>query len=50
MAPIRVHEFVSLDGVIDTPSWTADYDFDPRMGEAIGQAVSASDWRLRGPS
>ena len=48
MAPIRVHEFVSLDGVIDAPVWTADFGFDPRMGEAIGQVVSASDGILLG--
>jgi dihydrofolate reductase len=33
---IHVHEFISLDGVIDTPTWTFDYGFDPRLGEAIG--------------
>jgi dihydrofolate reductase len=33
---IHVHEFVSLDGVIDTPSWTIDYEFVPQMEEAIG--------------
>src|SRR5207248_2365866 len=27
---------MSLDGVIDAPTWTFDYGFDPRMGEAIG--------------
>ena len=27
---------MSLDGVIDTPTWTFDYGFDPKMGEAIG--------------
>jgi dihydrofolate reductase len=32
---IRVHEFITLDGVIDTPSWTFEYGFDPRMGTAI---------------
>jgi dihydrofolate reductase len=31
-----VHEFVSLDGVIDEPRWTFEYGFDPRMGERIG--------------
>jgi dihydrofolate reductase len=35
MGAIRVHEFMSLDGVIDTPTWTFDYGFDPKMGEAI---------------
>jgi dihydrofolate reductase len=33
---IHVHEFISLDGVIDAPTWTFDYGFDPRMGEVIG--------------
>jgi dihydrofolate reductase len=41
MGTIHVHEFTSLDGVIDTPTWTADYGFDPGMGERIG-AVTAS--------
>jgi dihydrofolate reductase len=36
MAAVHVHEFLSLDGVIDTPSWTFEYGFDPQMGEAIG--------------
>jgi hypothetical protein len=27
---IHVHEFMSLDGVIDAPTWTFDYGFDPR--------------------
>jgi dihydrofolate reductase len=34
-----VHEFVTLDGVIDAPTWTSDYGFDPKMGEAIAAAV-----------
>ncbi|HZQ84770.1 MAG TPA: dihydrofolate reductase family protein [Acidimicrobiales bacterium] len=33
---MHVHEFVSLDGVIDAPVWTAEYGFPPRMGELIG--------------
>ena len=36
MGAIHVHEFMSLDGVIDTPTWTFDYGFAPQMGEAIG--------------
>lgn len=35
MGEIRVHEFTTLDGVVDTPSWTFEFGFDPRMGEAI---------------
>jgi dihydrofolate reductase len=36
MGAVHVHEFISLDGVIDAPTWTFDYGFDPKMGEAIG--------------
>ncbi len=35
MGEIRVHEFMSLDGVIDNPTWTFEFGFDPRMGPAI---------------
>jgi dihydrofolate reductase len=33
---VHVHEFMTLDGVIDAPTWTFDYGFDPQMGAAIG--------------
>ena len=36
MGAVHVHEFMSLDGVIDAPVWTAAYGFTPRMGEIIG--------------
>lgn len=36
MGVIHVHEFMSLDGVIDAPTWTFDYGFHPKMGEALG--------------
>jgi hypothetical protein len=39
---IHVHEFMSIDGVIDAPTWTFDYGFDPRMGEAIGAITQIS--------
>ena len=48
MGAIRVHEFISLDGVIDTPSWTFQFGFDPRMGEAIGRITMSSDAILLG--
>jgi dihydrofolate reductase len=34
--------------VIDTPSWTFEFGFDPRMGEAIGRVTTASDGILLG--
>ena len=36
MGAIHVHEFMSLDGVIDQPSWTFEYGFDPQMGDVLG--------------
>jgi dihydrofolate reductase len=36
MGAIHVHEFMSLDGVFDNPSWTFEYGFDPKMGELLG--------------
>jgi dihydrofolate reductase len=48
MGAIRVHEFMSLDGVIDAPSWTFEFGFDPRMGEAIAKAMGGCDGILLG--
>jgi dihydrofolate reductase len=48
MAAIRVHEFISLDGVIDAPSWTFDFGFDPKMGEAIAGITGSCDGILLG--
>jgi dihydrofolate reductase len=45
---IHVHEFMSLDGVIDAPTWTFDYGFDPKMGEAIGAVTARSAGILLG--
>jgi dihydrofolate reductase len=45
---IHVHEFISLDGVIDAPTWTFDFDFDPKMGEAIGAVTERSRGILLG--
>jgi dihydrofolate reductase len=36
MGAIHVHEFMTLDGVIDAPTWTSGYGFDPKMAGAIG--------------
>jgi dihydrofolate reductase len=33
---IHVHEFMSLDGVVDAPTWTFEYGFDPQMAEVLG--------------
>ena len=48
MGEIHVHEFMSLDGVIDAPVWTFEYGFDPKMGEAIGAVTERSQGILLG--
>jgi dihydrofolate reductase len=48
MGNILVHEFISLDGVVETPSWTMDYPFDPRMGEAIASIMGSCTALLLG--
>ena len=39
MGAIRVHEFMSLDGVIDAPTWTFDYGFTPEMEKTVGEVT-----------
>ncbi len=48
MGKIGVHEFITLDGVIEAPSWSFDYSFDPKMGEAIGGIMGSSKAILLG--
>jgi dihydrofolate reductase len=48
MGKIRVHEFATMDGVIDEPRWTFDFGFDPKMGAAIGSAVAGCEGILLG--
>jgi dihydrofolate reductase len=45
---IRVHEFISADGVVDAPTWTFDYGFDDKMGEVLGALTGASTGILLG--
>jgi dihydrofolate reductase len=48
LGALHVHEFMSLDGVIDAPIWTAEYGFDPKMGERIGAVTERSKGILLG--
>jgi dihydrofolate reductase len=48
MGRIYVHEFVSLDGVFEAPSWTAPYGFTDGMGLAIGNLTATSSAILLG--
>jgi dihydrofolate reductase len=48
MGRIVVHEFITLDGVIDNPAWSMEYGFDPKMGAAIGRIMQSSKALLLG--
>ena len=48
MGEIHVHEFMSLDGVVDAPTWTFEYGFLPEMGEALGALTERSKAILLG--
>jgi dihydrofolate reductase len=48
MGALHVHEFMSLDGVIESPTWTFEYGFHPKMGEAIGAVTERSEGILLG--
>ena len=48
MGKIKVHEFMSLDGVFENPSWTAPFGVDPKMGETIGALTNDSSAILLG--
>ena len=41
MGAIKVHEFITVDGVYENPSWTFGFGFDPKMGETLA-AITGS--------
>jgi dihydrofolate reductase len=48
MGAIHVHEFMSLDGVIDAPVWTFDYGFADEMAVVLGEVTNRSKGILLG--
>ncbi len=48
MGAIHVHEFMTLDGVVDAPIWTFEYGFDPKMGEALAAVTGRAEGILLG--
>lgn len=48
MGKVIVHEFITLDGVFEDPSWTAPFGFDPKMGDAIGRVMGSCEAILLG--
>jgi dihydrofolate reductase len=47
-ATIAVHEFISTDGVFESPTWTFEFGFDPRMGETLAAITGAASTILLG--
>jgi len=48
MSAIKVHEFMSLDGVVENPSWTFEFGFDPKMGDTLAAITGSSSAILLG--
>jgi dihydrofolate reductase len=48
MGQILVHEFITLDGRIEEPRWSAGFPFDPRMGTAIASIMGSCTALLLG--
>jgi dihydrofolate reductase len=48
MGAILVHEFMSLDGVIDAPLWTFEFGFTDAMGETLGAVTDRCQGILLG--
>jgi len=45
---ILVHEFMTLDGIIDAPTWTAEFGFDPAMAGPLSDVTGRSAGILLG--
>ena len=48
MGKIRVHEFITLDGIVDEPLWSFDFEFNSRMEEVLGGVTGSSQGILLG--
>src|SRR3954471_8494428 len=48
MGAIKVHEFTTVDGVVDVPMWTVDYGFPDDLSATIGELTASSAGILLG--
>ena len=48
MGAIKVHEFTTVDGVVDAPMWTMDYGFPEDLANSIGALTGSSSGILLG--
>jgi len=48
MGKIRVHEFTTVDGVVNVPMWTVDYGFPQDLSDSIGALTAPASGILLG--
>ena len=48
MGAIKVHEFTTVDGVVDVPMWTMEYGFPDDLAAAIGALTASATGILLG--
>jgi len=48
LGAIKIHEFTTVDGVVDTPMWTADYGFPEDLSATIGALTGDASGILLG--
>jgi dihydrofolate reductase len=48
LGAIKVHEFTTVDGVVDAPMWTVDYGFPDDLSASIGALTASSTGILLG--
>ena len=48
MGAVHVHEFMSLDGVFEDPSWTFEFGFHEKLGEHLAEVTDKSKAILLG--
>jgi dihydrofolate reductase len=48
MGAIKVHEFTTVDGVVDAPMWTVEYGFPDDLAASIGELTSSASGILLG--
>jgi len=48
MGAIKVHEFTTVDGVVDAPMWTMDYGFPDDLSATIGELTGSASGILLG--
>lgn len=48
MGKIKVHEFATLDGIVESPSWTFEFGFTERMGAVLAELTGGATRILLG--